>query len=193
MNDPIALFRSWYTDARTAGLPMPEAMVLATATPDGKPAVRWVLLKGVDEYGRFQFYTNLESRKAAELAVNPRAALALYWEPLHRQVRIDGTVEPIPDAEADAYWHSRHRGSQISAFVSPQSRPAPERATMEQKRAEAERHYEGREIPRPRHWGGYGLVPVTFEFWEGREHRFHERIVFERDEDGVWRESRLWP
>lgn len=193
MSDPVPRFRAWFDEARAAGLPMPEAMVLATATPEGRPSARWVLLKGVDERGGFLFYTNLESRKADELARNPRAALACFWESLRRQIRIEGTVEPVAAPEADAYWRSRHRGSQLSAFASPQSRRVSDRATMERARADVARRFEGRGIPRPAHWGGYRLEPVAIEFWEGRDDRFHDRVLHERDEAGRWHASRLWP
>ena len=192
MNDPIVLFQTWFTDARKSGLSMPEAMVLATATPDGRPSARWVLLKDVDEDGRFQFYTNLESRKAADLGVNPRAALALYWEPLHRQVRIEGPVEPIPDAEADAYWTSRPRASQLAALASDQSAPLANRTALVARWRALARRYRRQPVPRPRHWTGYRVVPRAIEFWIHRDHRLHDRELFTRTGRG-WKRVRLQP
>jgi pyridoxamine 5'-phosphate oxidase len=192
-SDPIVVFRRWFEDARAAGLAMPEAMALATTARDARPSLRWVLLKDVDERGGFSFFTNYDSRKARELADNPHAAVAFYWEPLSRQVRIEGRIERLSDADIAAYWHSRHRASQISALVSKQSRPVPGRELMDQLRDEARRLYDGREVPRPEHWGGYRVVPEAIEFWQGREHRFHDRFRFERDGRGAWQVSRLWP
>jgi pyridoxamine 5'-phosphate oxidase len=191
--DPISAFRAWLAEAAAFGLPQPEAMVLATATAEGVPSVRWVLLKEVDARGSFVFYTNIESRKAHELEHNAGAALAFYWEPLSRQVRIEGTARRVSAVEADAYWHSRHRQSQLSAFNSRQSKPVLDRATMDRQREEAARFFDDRETPRPDHWGGYRVDPHAIEFWQGRSHRYHDRIRYERRGDGSWWAQRLYP
>ena len=192
--DPIAAFRLWFDDASEAGVPMPEAMALATATPDGRPSLRWVLLRGLAEPGHFVFFTNGESRKGQELAANRAAALAFHWEPLHRQVRIEGPVVALDDEESDAYWATRPRASQVSAAVSAQSRPVADRATMERAFVELDRRLEGRPVPRPEHWGGFGLVAHAIEFWQGRPDRFHDRLRYERAHPGApWSVTRLWP
>jgi pyridoxamine 5'-phosphate oxidase len=195
-SDPVAAFRRWFADASAAGARMPEAMALATATPAGAPSVRWVLLKSIDDGAGFSFFTNLEGRKAGELAANPRAALAFYWEPLDRQVRIEGAIEPFPAAESDAYWKTRHPASRIAASVSQQSRPVADRATMERAYEQFERAIPpGAPPPRPAHWGGYRLVAHAIEFWQGQPHRFHDRIVYERGmiPGAAWTVARLWP
>ena len=167
----------------------PEAMAVATATSDGRPSVRMVLLKGFDEQG-FVFFTGYESRKGGELATNPRAALLFYWDPLGRQVRIEGPVERVAEAESDAYFRSRPRGAQISASVSPQSRVVESRAGLEALAAELE--VRGDEIPRPPAWGGFRLAPQTYEFWQHRANRLHDRLRYRR-EDGDWVLERLAP
>jgi len=189
--EPDALFEEWFTEAGLAEPAFPEAVALATATPDGAPSVRMVLMKGHDERG-FAFYTNSQSRKGGELAVNPRAALLFFWKSLNRQVRIEGPIEPVGDEEADAYFATRARESRIGAWASDQSRPMSARSVFEQRYREVERRHEGQEVPRPPHWKGYRLVPQRFEFWTDRAHRLHERRLFTREGQG-WRESLLFP
>ncbi len=191
--DPIDQFRRWFDEAVAAGVPEPEAIALATATPDGAPAVRFVLLRGVDARG-FRFYTNYRSRKGRELAANPRAAMTVYWPALGRQVRIEGAVEPTSAAESDEYFQSRPPGSRISAIVSPQSAAIEAREPLEREAAElAARHrHDPAAIARPAHWGGYRLVPAAIEFWLARRHRLHDRLLYRR-EAGAWRIVRLAP
>jgi pyridoxamine 5'-phosphate oxidase len=188
--DPLARFGEWYEHAVAAGVLEPEAMALATATPDGAPSVRFVLLKGIDERG-VSFYTNYESRKGRELAGNPRAALAVLWKPLHRQVRLEGSVERLSAEESDAYFGTRGRGSRLGAWASAQSTEIPDRAALEARRDEADARFPG-EVPRPGYWGGYLLRPDVIEFWEGRPDRLHDREELRR-EDGEWRSRRLSP
>ena len=187
--DPLRQFAAWFEEAGAAGVRAPEAMAVATATSDGRPSVRMVLLKGFDEQG-FVFFTGYESRKGGELATNPRAALLFYWDPLGRQVRIEGPVERVAEAESDAYFRSRPRGAQISASVSPQSRVVESRAGLEALAAELE--VRGDEIPRPPAWGGFRLAPETYEFWQHRANRLHDRLRYRR-EDGDWVLERLAP
>lgn len=190
--DPLEQFLRWYREAEEAGLRYPNAMALATATRGGRPSVRMVLLRGADEQG-FVFYTNLESRKGQELAENPRAALLFYWEPLERQVRIEGHVELVSDAEADEYFATRPYGAQISAWASAQSQPIASREELEQRhRAFAARFSEG-SAPRPPFWGGFRVRPVVYEFWQGRPDRLHDRFRYERQPDGSWSIERLQP
>ena len=189
--DPIAQFRRWFDDALAAGLREPNAMTLATATPDGRPSARVVLLKGFDERG-FVFYTNYEGRKARELEVNPYCALVFYWGELERQVRVEGRASRVPDGESDAYFEGRPRGSQLGAWVSEQSRPVRDRGALEDRLRELVAEYEGREVPRPPFWGGYRVEPETIEFWQGRENRLHDRLIYRRS-DGLWRRERLQP
>jgi pyridoxamine 5'-phosphate oxidase len=189
--DPVRQFGAWYEDAQAAGSPQPDAMALATATPDGRPSARMVLLKGCDERG-FSFYTNYESRKADELAANTRAALVFYWQPLRRQVRVEGRVERISREESAAYFSTRPRGSQVAAWASPQSSVLPSRANLDLRYEETDARFGDTEIPSPAFWGGYRVVPDTIEFWQGRENRMHDRIRYERDERG-WQKVRLAP
>jgi pyridoxamine 5'-phosphate oxidase len=187
--DPLRQFERWFEDAR-AGVPVPEAVALATATPEGRPSARMVLLKGADGRG-FSFYTNSESRKARELAENPRAALLFHWQPLGRQVRVEGSVERVPDDEAAAYFRTRPLGSRLAAWASPQSRPLADRAELERLYAEASSRH-GDEPPLPPHWGGYRLVPEAYEFWEHGDDRLHDRVRYEHDAVG-WSRTRLAP
>ncbi len=188
--DPIPLFRAWLREAEAAEPNDPNAVALATATADAAPSVRMVLLKGLDERG-FVFYTNAASRKGEELAENPRAAMCFHWKSLRRQVRVEGTVTSLPDAESDAYFHSRARGSQLGAVASLQSRPLPSREALEESvRAAAERYPEI--IPRPDNWHGYILRPERIEFWINREERLHDRFLFSR-RDQEWFKERLFP
>jgi pyridoxamine 5'-phosphate oxidase len=189
--NPVEQFRRWFDEALAANLHEPNAMTLATATPDGQPSARIVLLKGYDERG-FVFYTNHEGRKARELTGNPRCALLFYWGELGRQVRIEGTATRVPDEEADAYFASRPRGSRLGAWASAQSREVGGRRALEDRLRKLDLQYEGREIPRPPFWGGYRVEPAEFEFWQGRENRLHDRLVYRRAGDG-WEVSRLQP
>jgi pyridoxamine 5'-phosphate oxidase len=189
--DPLTQFRRWYDEAEAAGVRAPQAMALATATMSGAPSVRMVLLKGADERG-FAFYTGYVSRKAAELDSNRRAALLFYWDPLGRQVRIEGSVERVSDAESDAYFATRPRGAQLAASSSRQGSVLANREELDRHVAELERDQAGREVPRPEHWGGYRLVPDTYEFWQHREDRLHDRLRYRRD-DGGWAIERLSP
>lgn len=190
--DPIEQFRAWFEDASASGLLLPEAVALATATPDGTPSVRMVLLKGVDERG-FRFFTNYQSRKADELEANPRAALCSHWSVLERQVRIEGDVERLTPEESDAYFRTRERGSRVGAWASDQSRPIADRGALEKKVSDIEDRFEGDEVPRPSYWGGYLLRPRRIEFWQGRANRLHDRLVYDRRTDGGWAVTRLQP
>jgi pyridoxamine 5'-phosphate oxidase len=190
-SDPFQLFDEWFAEARASEINDPEAMALATATGDGRPSVRMVLLKGHGP-GGFVFYTNQRSRKGEELAANPQAALLFHWKPLRRQVRVEGPVSTVSCEEADAYFASRSRDSQLGAWASNQSRSLPSRAEFEQKYEDLRAKYEGSDIPRPPHWGGFRVQPESFEFWTDRPHRLHERRVFTRDGD-QWREGLLYP
>jgi pyridoxamine 5'-phosphate oxidase len=190
-DDPIALFDNWFAEAREAERDEPNAMALATATPDGKPSVRMVLLKAHGREG-FTFYTHYGSRKGEEIAANPNVALLFHWKSLCRQVRIEGSVERVSPQEADAYFATRKRDSQIGAWASEQSQPLPDRATFEARFEEMKQKFEGMEVPRPRDWSGFRVVPESIEFWTGREHRLHERRLFTRTEEG-WAEGLLYP
>ncbi|HZY05444.1 MAG TPA: pyridoxamine 5'-phosphate oxidase [Anaeromyxobacteraceae bacterium] len=190
--DPIELFRRWYGDALRAAVARPDAMALSTVGPGGRPAVRMVLLSSFDERG-FVFHTNYRSRKGEEIAASPRVALVLWWEPLARQVRLEGRAEKTGAEESDAYFAGRPRGSQLGAWASEQSAVIPDRAVLEERLREAERRYAGGPVPRPPHWGGYRVVPDAIEFWEGRESRLHDRVRYQRLEGGGWRVERLAP
>jgi pyridoxamine 5'-phosphate oxidase len=189
--DPIEQFRKWFDEALAADLHEPNAMTLATAAPDGRPSARVVLLKGYDERG-FVFYTSYEGRKSRELEENPRCALVFYWSELERQIRIEGRAGRVSEEESDAYYGSRPRGSRLSAWVSAQSRPVEDRGALEKRLWELEAEYEGREIPRPPFWGGYRVEPEAIEFWQGRENRMHDRLLY-RLSGGGWRMQRLQP
>ena len=189
--DPIEQFRRWFDAALDAGLHEPNAMTVATATRDGSPSARVVLLKGFDSRG-FVFYTNYEGRKGRELEENPRAALLFYWGELERQVRVEGTVSRVSEEESDAYYASRPRGSRLGAWASEQSRVVEGRKVLEERTADLEAEYEGREMPRPAFWGGYRVWPEVVEFWQGRENRLHDRIVYRREDEG-WKIERLQP
>lgn len=191
MTDPFALFAAWLAEAEASEPNDPNGMALATATPDGRPSVRMVLLKGHDRDG-FVFYSNTESRKGAELAANSHAALLFHWKSLRRQIRIDGAVTPVTAIEADAYFASRPRLSRLGAWASDQSRPLPGRATLETRLADAERRFPAADIPRPPYWSGWRLAPAGFEFWQDMPYRLHDRRIFTQAGNG-WDESRLYP
>ncbi|API57925.1 pyridoxamine 5'-phosphate oxidase [Tardibacter chloracetimidivorans] len=190
-DNPHALFEQWYAEAKASEPNDPSAMALATADAEGRPSVRMVLLKGHDDRG-FVFYTNYQSRKGAELAANPQAALGFHWKSLRRQVRIEGRIECVSTEEADAYFASRARDSQLSAWASDQSRPLASRALFESRFEEQRQRFEGQLVPRPPHWSGYRVVPDVIEFWSDRAHRLHERRLFSRTAGG-WTEGLLYP
>lgn len=191
--NPFALFDAWFKAATKSGLFLPEAMTLATASPEGKPSARAVLLKQADESG-FVFYTNYGSRKAGELESNPHASLLFHWPILQRQVRVEGRVERVSREESSEYYHSRPRGSQIGAWASKQSSELDARATLEGRVKEFEEKFGEGEVPLPDHWGGYRVIPSRIEFWQGRPFRLHDRIIFERPDEGSdWAIHRLYP
>ena len=191
--DPFGLFNAWFAEAKAAEPNDPDAMALATVDASGLPDVRMVLLKQANERG-FVFYTNEQSAKGGELASNPKAALVLHWKSIRRQVRVRGAVERVTGAEADSYFASRSRESRIGAAASDQSRPLDSRKTFEARIAELQKKFEGKDVPRPAHWGGYRIVPSEIEFWQDRPHRMHDRIRFTRERTGgTWNKTRLYP
>jgi pyridoxamine 5'-phosphate oxidase len=190
--DPLALFGRWYKEAVEAGLPEPNAMTLATATPDGRPSARVVLLKGFDERG-FVFYTNYASRKGRELAANPRAALVFHWQPLARQVRVEGPVERVDPEESAAYFATRPRGAQLGAWASRQSAVLAGRDQLLARYQRLAEEHAGRPVPLPPFWGGLRLAPEVLEFWLGRENRLHDRVRYTRHEPGGWLVELLSP
>jgi pyridoxamine 5'-phosphate oxidase len=191
MTDPFALFDQWYAEAREAEPNDPGAMTLATADATDQPSARIVLLKGHGPDG-FVFYTNEQSAKGGQLAANPKAALLFHWKSLRRQVRAEGAIEPVSDVEADTYFATRGRDSQLGAWASDQSRPLDDRATFETRFEAMKQRFEGGDVPRPPHWGGYRVIPERIEFWIDREHRLHERRLFTRTDHG-WSEGLLYP
>lgn len=189
--NPISFFQNWLKEAQASEPNDPEAMALATVGAGGMPSVRMVLLKGVDQQG-FRFFTNMESQKGQELAAHPRAALCFHWKSLQRQVRIEGRVEKLPAADADAYFKTRHPLSKLGAWASQQSRPLESRAALEARVKEIEEKFQGTDIPRPGYWAGYLVVPEKIEFWQQGEGRLHDRFAFTRSGDG-WDVQRLNP
>jgi pyridoxamine 5'-phosphate oxidase len=192
--DPLSQFAAWDRDARATDLRLPEAAALATATPDGVPSLRMVLVKGFDEHG-FVFFSNYTSAKGRELERNPHAALMFYWDALGRQVRITGSVQRTSDAESDEYAHSRPRGSQLSALASPQSQTVASRDVLERRVAELQQQFGDGELPRAEHWGGYRLSVESVEFWQQRSDRLHDRLRYRRSDEagGGWTIERLAP
>lgn len=190
-DDPIARFSAWLAEAEASEPNDPNAMALATADANGQPSVRMVLLKGLSAAG-FVFYTNQESRKALDLRTVARAGLLFHWKALRRQVRVEGAISPVSEGEADVYFASRGRISQLGAWASDQSRPLDSRATLDARLAEVTARFEGQDVPRPPHWSGYRVAPERIEFWQDGAHRLHDREVYERAGDG-WRIGRLFP
>jgi pyridoxamine 5'-phosphate oxidase len=190
--NPIQQFNIWFDEAQASGITMPEAMSLATVSVDGKPSSRMVLLKEVNEHG-FIFFTNYNSRKGKELVHNPNVALLFHWQPMERQVRIEGTVEKVSDEISEAYFQTRPRNSQLSAYISAQSEVVSGREELKRLYNDAEKKFEGHPIPRPEHWGGYLVKPARLEFWQGREGRLHDRVEYILQDNGVWKIQRLAP
>jgi len=190
--DPIKQFDKWFTEVLKSEQSEPTAMTLATATTDGRPSARIVLMKGFNGDG-FSFYTNYLSRKGKEIAKNPLGALIFFWDTLERQVRVEGTIEKLSREESEKYFHSRPKGSQVGAVVSPQSQEIPDRDGLEKKWQEAEAQYADKEVPKPSHWGGYILRPRLIEFWQGRPSRLHDRILYKKVDNKSWKKVRLAP
>jgi pyridoxamine 5'-phosphate oxidase len=188
--NPLQIVLAWYELARAEGVPEPEAAALATATPDGRPSVRMVLIRGIDARG-VRFFTNRESRKGRELGANPHGAIAIHWHPMQRQIRLEGPVEPLSDEESDAYFESRPYGSRLSAWASHQSEVLTDYESLERAVVEYGARYP-ETVPRPPYWGGYLLRPDAIEFWQGRPNRLHDRVRHVRSDDG-WRSDRLAP
>jgi len=188
---PFIQFVHWFDQAIEAGITEPNAMTLATASKDGKPSARVVLLKALDELG-FVFYTNYESQKGQQLQANPNASLVFLWLDLQRQVRVEGYIEKVSEEESDAYFSVRPKASQIGAHVSPQSQVIPDRSFMEQRYWALEKEFANKEVPRPENWGGYRLIPERIEFWQGRQSRLHDRLLYEKNNEG-WSIKRLAP
>lgn len=191
-SNPFAQFKEWFDEALSADILEPNAMTVATTTPEGKPSARMVLLKDFDARG-FVFYTNYNSQKAQELAENPQAALVFWWAELQRQVRICGRVEKISDSESDKYFYSRPFSSRLGAWASNQSEVVENREVLEQQLQDLKEKYQNREIPRPSHWGGIRVIPTEIEFWQGRSSRLHDRLVYTRNYDDGWKIERLSP
>lgn len=189
--DPLAQFALWYEEAQQSTVALPHAMALATADAQGRPSARMVLLKECDQRG-FVFYTNSNSHKGRDLSQNPRAALVFHWEPLRKQVRVEGAVERVSSEEADAYFATRPRGSQLGAWASPQSESIPDRTALERETDQLEAHYAERDVPRPPHWNGYRVCPDTLEFWVDRASRLHDRFEYRRSPQG-WQIRQLAP
>jgi len=190
--DPVLQFEKWFTEAQQANVPEPNAMSLATVSADGRPSQRIVLMKGIED-DNFLFYTNYQSKKGLQLAINPACALTFFWPELERQVRIEGTVERVSPEKSTEYFQSRPRGSQLGAWASPQSSSINNRSILEQRLTEMEKKFEGLDkLPKPQQWGGYAVNPHTIEFWQGRPNRLHDRIEFTKV-DGVWKVVRLAP
>ncbi|MEH2248810.1 pyridoxamine 5'-phosphate oxidase [Nostoc sp.] len=190
--NPFIQFKKWFDQALAAQLPEPNAMTIATATPDGKPSARMVLLKDFDERG-FVLFTNYNSHKGQELAENPQAALVFWWAELERQVRISGYVEKVSETESDHYFHSRPANSRLGAWVSNQSEVIESREVLERRLQAFKSKYENAEIPRPPHWGGLRVIPTEIEFWQGRSSRLHDRLFYSRLDNGTWKIERLSP
>jgi pyridoxamine 5'-phosphate oxidase len=189
--NPIDQFKLWFEEANAKGIKKAESFSLATSTKDGKPSVRILLFKGLNNKG-FKFYTNFESMKAKDLENNPQASMLFYWSPLERQVRIDGVVQKLSEKENDMYWSTRPRGSQIGAHSSTQSSVVNSREELENRFNEVEKQFEGKDIPRPNYWGGYILIPESIEFWEGLPNRLHDRILYQH-KNNSWQLKRLAP
>lgn len=191
-SNPLKQFDKWFNEALKAEVPEPNAMTLATATYDGRPSARIVLLKGYNADG-FAFYTNYLSRKGKELTKNPLAALVFFWESLERQVRIEGTIEKLSREQSEAYFHSRPKGSQLGALASPQSQEINDRKMLDDKMQQLEAEYANKEVPKPSYWGGYIVKPRLIEFWQGRSNRMHDRIVYKKVDNKNWKIVRLAP
>ncbi|NER96203.1 MAG: pyridoxamine 5'-phosphate oxidase [Symploca sp. SIO1B1] len=191
-SNPFKQFHTWFNQALVAGLPEPNAMTLATANSEGQPSARIVLLKDYDEQG-FVFYTNYQSHKGQQLLENPWGALVFWWAQLERQVRIEGRVEKVAPSESDAYFQSRPPASQLAAWASPQSQVIENRQVIDQRLQQLQEEYAGKEVTRPPHWGGFRVVPVEIEFWQGRPSRLHDRLLYRRNQDDSWGIQRLSP